>query len=113
GAEVNGLGGRGVGGRLRRIRRLFLDGLDDDGHLADLQEVADAQRPLAVAQLDAVEAGAVGAAQVAHAPAALGEANFRVAAADRNVVEDDLQWVEAPDAQQFRRLPRTPLDGAV
>ena len=56
---------------------LFLDGLDDDGDLAELQQVARPQRPLAVAEPDAVEAGAVGAAQVAHAPAAVGGARPR------------------------------------
>ena len=76
-----------------------------NGDFAELEEVPDAERPLAVAEPDAVEAGAVGAAQVADAPAAVGGTHLGVVAADRVVVENDLQGIEPADAQQFRRLP--------
>ena len=104
-----------VVGRLarRRSARLFLDGLDDDGHFAELQQVARPQRPLAVAEADAVEAGAVGAAQVAHAPAAVGGLDLGVVAADRAVVQHDLQRIEPADAQQVRRFPGLSLDGPI
>src|SRR5262249_9501370 len=91
----------------------FREGLDDDGKLAKLQEVADAERPLAGADADAVEARAVGAAEIADPPAPLGRAQLGVEAADRAVVEHDFQRGEAPHAEQGGRLPGLPLDGAV
>jgi hypothetical protein len=80
--------------------RLVLDeGLDDDGDLAELEQVAQADRPLAGAQADAVEACAVGAAQVAQPPAAVGHADLGVVAADGVVVEDDFQRIEPAHPQ--------------
>ena len=112
-----GLGG-GLDAHLLRgvgfgFRFAVAESLDDDGHLAELEQVADAQRPLAGAQTHAVEARAVGAAQVAQTPAAIGEADLGVIAADRVVVEHDFQRIEPADAQQLRGFPRLALERAV
>ncbi len=71
------------------------------------------QRPLAVAEPDAVEAGAVGAAQVAHAPAAVGGPHLGVVAADGTVVQHDLQADRAGRSRSSSvRFPGLALDRA-
>ena len=76
-------------------------------------DVVGAQRPLAGAQAGAVEEGAVGAAQVAHAPAVGRVPDLRVPAADRAVVQDDLECGQAARPEEGFALPRHPFDVAV
>ncbi len=84
---------------------IFLDFLDDDGNLAELQQIAGPQRPLTVAQPQAVQPRPVGAAQILYAPAAVGDTDLCVIAADGVIVEYNLERVEPSDAQQIRRFP--------
>src|SRR5262249_10172366 len=94
-------------------RRAVDQCLDYDRNLAELQEVALLQRPLPRVQADAIEARTIGAAQVADTPAPLGPADLGVVAADRAVIEDDLERVEATDPQEIARLPAPVFDGPV
>jgi len=112
---ARGLDAQRVGDDGRRVALglAVADGLDDDGDLAEPEQVLDAERPLAVTQPDAVEACAVGAAQVADAPAALGGPDLGVIAADGVVVEDHLEGLEPADADQVVRFPGSTLERAV
>ena len=65
--------------------------LDDHRDLAELDDVARPQRLLARPDPHAVDVRAVGALQVAHAPPVVGQADLGVPAADRAVVEHNLQ----------------------
>ena len=68
-------------------------------------QVALAQPPFAVAQADAVEEGAVGAAQVAHLPAVVGGPDLGVAAADGVVVQDDFQRLQPAGPEKVGGFP--------
>src|SRR5262249_42621151 len=87
--------------------------IDDDRHLAELEQVALLQGPLSRTQTHAVEPRAVGAAQVADAPAPLGQADFGVVAADRTLIQHDLERIETADPKEVGRLPAAALDGPV
>ena len=65
---------------------MFFNRFDDDGDFAELKQVTRPQRPLAVAETHPVEARAVGAAEIADAPAAVGDAQFGVVAANGTIV---------------------------
>src|SRR5262249_12739443 len=89
------------------------DGLDDHGDLTELDQVADAEGPVAVAEADAVEAGAVGAAEVADAPAAVGGFDLGVVAAHGAVIEHDFEGFEPANAENLGRFPGPAFLGAV
>src|SRR5947209_6641689 len=82
----------GRGGLFRLA--FFHERLDDDGNLAELEQVAFLQGPLPGPQTYTIQARTVGAAEVAHAPAAFGDADLGVIAADGVIVENDLERIE-------------------
>ena len=86
--------------------------LDDDGDLAELEDVAGPQRVLARPDPHPVDVRPVGALQVADEPPVVPEPDLGVAAADRAVVEDDLQRPEAAGAQDRGGLPHLSFDVA-
>src|SRR5207237_10923850 len=88
----------------------FLDRLDDQRELAELEQVALLERPIPLADAVAVEVRPVGAAEVAQAPAALAQHNLGVLPADGGVVQPDLDRFVPPDAEPLRRLPDLALD---
>ena len=96
---------RGSGRRRSRVRQL-----DHHGDFAELNDVARVQLPLAGAEADAVDVGAVGAFQVADPPAGVGLADLGVAAADGAVVQHDLQGAEPAGPENVRGLPRLSFD---
>src|SRR5579885_141444 len=89
------------------------DRLDEKGDFAKLDEVAFLDAAFAGGKAVAVEKGAVGASEVAELPAGAGEANFRVAATDGVIVEDDVELFETAGAQQCGRLPDLAVDFSV
>ena len=100
-----GIGGGGFDEQIigRVVELLFAgvaDEIDDEGDVAAAEDVVHAQRPFAGAQARAVEEGAVGAAEIAHAPAVGGRADFRVTPADRAVVEHDFERSEPAGTEQ-------------
>src|SRR5207244_281757 len=84
----------------------------DQRELAEFEDVAFLNGPFAGADAVAVEVGAVGAAQVAEAPAALGRRHLGVLPADGAVVQADFGRLLPPNAQFRRRLPDPSLDEA-
>ena len=78
-----------------------------------ISQKTSAEGPLAGDEGDAVEPCAVGAAEVAQSPTAIGKADLGVIAADRIVVEHHFHGTEPADAQQIEGLPRLPLERAV
>src|SRR5262249_16331066 len=61
----------------------------------------------------AVEESAVGTAQVAQAPALVGDANFGMASADGGIVEDNFERGESAGAQDCLGIPGLSFDVSV
>src|SRR5439155_21139954 len=87
----------------------FPHDLHHQGDFAELEDVARSERLFRVAEADAVEERAVGAAEIAHLPVPVAEVYFGVSAADRAVVEDDFQCAEAAGPEHLICFPDLPL----
>ncbi len=75
---------------------------DNHGDLAELNDVASVQGAILFAHAHAVDKSAVGAVEIVQHPALLADAKFGVLAADRAVVENNFQRVEAACAAANR-----------
>src|SRR5262249_54265435 len=100
GSLHNGRNGR----RLTYIRAGF-EQVDDKTHVAAADDVGTGDRPSRAGDALAVEKGAVGAFEVGQPPAPVGGKQASMLAADRSVVETDLERFMPPDPQLLTRLP--------
>ena len=96
---------------LRRARPHLVHADHAEHEVADLQQIALAKAASFRANADAVQEGAVGAAQVTGIPTLLIQAGqLGVTAADGPVAELDLPWLLATDAEQIQSFPGPAFD---
>src|SRR5262249_23650913 len=99
-------------GSFRILGFRFLQLVNDNGYVAELNQVPGPHRPFARIEADAVETSPIRAAQITQAPAARRATNFGVKPADRRVLDSDFQRIETAHAQQFHRFPTLPFGRA-
>ncbi len=88
----------------------FLDSLDHDRQVAEADQVVHLEWQFARPEAGAVEVGAVGAAEVADAPAVAVDAEFGMPAADGSVVENHFEGGEPAGTQDAVRFPDLAFD---
>ena len=96
--------------RRQGVRGPVLQLLDLQGDVADDDHIIGANFLLGTADANAVEKGAVHAAQISDHPALGGDEHFSMTPADGGDVEDNFHRVHAADAQNRLRFPFLPLE---